>query len=261
MLLADMERIALIAASSVSVRRGRRVLVEHCNLSLTAGRILQLHGANGSGKTSLLRVLAGIAAPRHGRVERSGPCAFVPERVEVSPRVHCGEWLEAMHRLRRTSAVDWADVITSSGMERSVLATAASRASKGMLQRVVLIEALHAGATTLMLDEPFSGLDDAGRGWLLDRLQEHCARSGSAIVVDHSGTLAGSGAAHGELHLQARRCEIVALEPARRRAMLVNASSPGGATTSRVVAESAVDDHLRELLAADWHIDEVRPYD
>jgi heme exporter protein A len=74
----------MIEGCAVTVRRGRRVMLSDVSLAIRRGQVVHLAGANGSGKTSLLRVLAGLSAPRAGRVRRPARCAFVGEKVVLA---------------------------------------------------------------------------------------------------------------------------------------------------------------------------------
>ena len=77
----------VVGLSAVTVSRAGRVVLGEVTLALAAGEVAAVEGPNGSGKTSLLRVLAGLAAPAAGAVRRAAdPCAFVPERVALAPR-------------------------------------------------------------------------------------------------------------------------------------------------------------------------------
>ena len=82
---------------ALTVARAGRPVLAQVALEVPFGAVVCVEGANGSGKTSLLRVLAGLAAPAAGTVRRAvSPCAFVPERVRMAPRVSpladCGRW-------------------------------------------------------------------------------------------------------------------------------------------------------------------------
>ena len=98
----------LLEAGALTVRRGRRTVLSGVALTVDGGRAVHVAGANGSGKTSLLRVLAGLAAPRAGTLRRHGACAFVPEKVRLAPALRCGEWLRAMRALRGLTPTEWA---------------------------------------------------------------------------------------------------------------------------------------------------------
>jgi heme exporter protein A len=154
---------AVIQASAVTVRRGRRVVLSDVDLVIEAGQAVHLAGANGSGKTSLLRVLAGLAAPRTGTVRRPARCAFVGEKVVLTGSVTAGEWLAVMRALRGLPAADWRAAVREAGLEPSVLGLPVARHSKGMLQRLTLVEATEPGCDALLLDESFAGLDREGR--------------------------------------------------------------------------------------------------
>jgi heme exporter protein A len=181
----------LLEASALSVRRGRRTVLAGVDLELHAGEAVHLAGPNGSGKTSLLRVLAGLAAPGGGRVRRHGVCAFVPENVTLAPALRCGEWLGAMRGLRGLKPTDWRAAVAAAGLDDEVLARPAATLSKGMLQRLALVEARHAGCPLLLLDEPFAGLDADGRGWLAAEIAARLDEGAAALITDHSGAADG----------------------------------------------------------------------
>jgi heme exporter protein A len=245
----------VVRARDVTVRRGRRTVLRSVSLGLAAGEVVHLAGANGSGKTSLLRVLAGLADPRHGAIERHGACAFVPERVALAPALRCGEWLRAQRGLRELAPEEWAGAAAASGLDPAVLDRPAGTLSKGMLQRVALLEALRSGVPLLLLDEPFAGLDTDGRGWLAAELAERTAAGAALLFTDHSGAGAGRIAATGVLRLSGGACHAEA--PDGRVPLRVRASHPDGRRLERAVAEHAADALLRALLDDGWHVEEV----
>jgi heme exporter protein A len=226
-------------------------------LTLDSTRAVHLAGANGSGKTSLLRVLAGLAAPRAGTLRRHGACAFVPEKVRLAPALRCGEWLRAMRALRGLTATDWPVAAEASGLDPAVLDRPAATFSRGMLQRVALLEALHADCPLLLLDEPFSGLDDDGRAWLAGHLTERLESGAAVLLTDHSGAAAGRLPLTGVLRLHDGTATTTAAEerPAR---LTVRAVHRDGRRLERTVDEADGDHVLRGLLAEGWHVEEVR---
>jgi ABC-2 type transport system ATP-binding protein len=182
---------ALLEATDLRVRRGRRTVLDGVRLTLEPGALVHLTGANGAGKTSLLRVLAGLNAPRAGVVRRAGACAFLPERVVLAGALRPREWLGAMRALRGLNRQGWDADAAAAGLAPAVLDDPASRLSKGTLQRVALIEALRAAPRLLLLDEPFAGLDREGRAWLARGLAERAGEGGAVLLTDHAGDAGG----------------------------------------------------------------------
>lgn len=234
----------VLAAHALTVARGRRIVLRDVDLTVRAGDVVHVAGANGSGKTSLLRVLAGLARPRGGELRRSGTAAFVPENVLLAPALRPLEWLGAMRRLRGLNAVDWPAAARESGLDPAKLERPAASLSKGMLQRVALLEALHAKPALLLLDEPFSGLDTAGRDWLNAQLADGPA----ALLTDHSGTVAPTE----RLRLSDGHCS-----PTSLIALLTIHATRDGERLERTVREDESDAVLRELLEAGWHVERV----
>ncbi len=262
----------LLEAGALTIRRGRRTVLSGVALTVGPGAAVHVAGANGSGKTSLLRVLAGLAAPRAGSLVRHAACAFVPEKVRLAPALRCGEWLRAMRALRGLTTTDWATAAAASGLDPAVLDRPAATLSRGMLQRVALLEALQAGCPLLLLDEPFSGLDDDGRTWLAALVAERLDAGAAVLLTDHSGSAAGRVALTDVLALRDGAVEHRAVPAASRPALpgaadavaplacrlTVRARHADGRRLEEAVAEGAVDDRLRALLADGWHIEEVR---
>jgi heme exporter protein A len=248
----------LLEAGALTVRRGRRTVLLGVGLRLDSGQAVHLAGANGSGKTSLLRVLAGLAAPRAGTLRRHGACAFVPEKVRLARALRCGEWLRSMRALRGLTATDWPTAAEASGLEPAVLDRPAATLSRGMLQRVALLEALHAGCPLLLLDEPFSGLDDEGRAWLAGELAERLDGGAAVVLTDHSGAAAGRLALTGALRLCDGTAAAALPGATAARRLTIRAVHRDGRRLERTVAEAEGDDLLRALLAAGWHVLEVR---
>jgi ABC-type multidrug transport system ATPase subunit len=122
---------------------------------------------------------------------RPAAWAFVPERVVLAPALRPREWLGAMRALRGLAPVDPAASLEAAGLDPAVLDGPAARLSKGMLQRVALIEALDAGCPVLLLDEPFAGLDGDGRAWLARELAERADEGAAVLLTDHAGDAAG----------------------------------------------------------------------
>jgi ABC-type transport system involved in cytochrome c biogenesis ATPase subunit len=234
----------VLAARSLTIGRGRLIVLRDVDLRLRAGAVVHVAGENGSGKTSLLRVLAGLASPRGGELRRAETCAFVPERVQLAPALRPAEWLGAMRRLRGLAPYDWAQAAAGGGLDPAVLERPSAKLSKGMLQRVALLEAVHAAPALLLLDEPFSGLDGEGREWLSAQLD-----GPAVLLTDHSGTVRPAE----RLRLSDGACTAVS-----RIAQLTILATRDGERLERTLPEDESDAALRELLAGGWHVERVQ---
>jgi ABC-type multidrug transport system ATPase subunit len=253
---------AVLEASGLTVRRGRRTVLSDVSLTFRAGEAIHVAGANGSGKTSLLRVLAGLGTPRAGVLRRPESCAFVPEKVVLASAMRCGEWLRAMRRVRGLEPLDWQGAVVASGLERELLGRSSATLSRGMLQRIAVVEAVHSESALLLFDEAFSGLDAAGRQWLGAEL-ERCLGDGACVALtEHSEGAGGELRLTDVVELEDGRCRRrrLAAEPADRASQVgVVAEHADGRRLDRAVRAADVDGLLRSLLSAGWHVVEVRP--
>ena len=179
----------LLAANDLACRRGERMLFRGLNLGLEPGQIMWLRGANGRGKTSLLRLLAGLASPAAGRIERD------PQRE----RVYLGHAnalkddltvTESLRFLSRLHGFDTAPAALAAALQRFGLASRRDAPvrtlSQGQRRRVALARLCLAPPRSLwLLDEPFDALDVEGVAALNLLLSEHAARGGSVLLTSH----------------------------------------------------------------------------
>ncbi|MBW0102204.1 ATP-binding cassette domain-containing protein [Pseudonocardia sp. KRD291] len=171
-----------------SYRPGAPVLTG-IDLQLEPGVPFVLHGANGSGKSTLLRIAAGCETPTTGRVEsRPDVVGYLPDRFPALLRLPARRYLRHLAAIRRVPAEDAARtgeaVLTELGFSGEDGEPMAAL-SKGNAQKVGLAQALSCGADLLVLDEPWSGLDDAAVAALDERLAALRVR---LLLTDHTGT-------------------------------------------------------------------------
>ena len=152
-----------------------------------------LLGRNGSGKTTILRLLSGLLAPTSGRIHAASPSAVVLDRTAFQDSLSAAENLRVGLRLRGISrrdipsaATEWLDVFgLSADADRPV-----GEYSLGMRRRLALAEAFAAGPELLLLDEPTLGLDPEGRERLADVLADATAAGAAAIVATNDADFA-----------------------------------------------------------------------
>lgn len=173
----------------VEVRYGRaEPVLSGLDLQVLPGRPVVVQGTNGSGKSTLLRVAAGCATPTAGRVTgRPRRVGYLPDRFPSQLRMPAASYLRhmaALHRVGSAPAVELLGALGFTGGLRVPMA----QLPKGNAQRVALAQALCSGATLLVLDEPWSGLD-ADAAAALSALIARAAEDGAALVIsDHTGS-------------------------------------------------------------------------
>ena len=182
----------------VACRRGDRLLFSGLNQTLVPGELLWLRGGNGRGKTSLLRLVAGLAAPEQGQIlwddlptrrnERfASRLVYIAHANALKDDLTAAEALAFLARVHgrdaSPSAVRAALVrLGLAGRER----TPTRSLSQGLRRRVALARlALEAAPALWVLDEPFDALDVAGTATLHALLAGHRARGGSVLLTSH----------------------------------------------------------------------------
>lgn len=178
----------MILASGLSKRYGDKRALQAVDFELPRGGFLVVTGPNGSGKTTLLRLCAGLAAPTGGELEVEAERAeigFVGHEPLVYRELTALENLELYGRLY---AVPERRERIGMLLERFGLWEARSERvaafSRGMAQRLALCRALLHEPGLLILDEPYSALDEAGAE-LLDRELGELRDSGTFLVATH----------------------------------------------------------------------------
>lgn len=169
----------LLLEDIACVRRGR-LLFEGMSLRLEAGRAAVVTGANGAGKSSLLRIAAGLLRPSAGRVERA-PLALADERMALDERQTLGGALAFWGRIDGGDAERGAQAMGLGGLERVPV----RMLSTGQRKRAALARVISSGAPLWLLDEPANGLDEEGRALLGEAMAAHRAGGGAVLAATH----------------------------------------------------------------------------
>lgn len=170
----------LLTLTDVSCRRGGRMLFEGVSLVLAPGDAALVTGPNGTGKSSLLRIAAGLLRPTAGLVERAPRTAFADERHALD------EAAPLSTALARWAAIDArpAAALAIVGLE-GLEPLPVRLLSTGQRRRAALARVLAGGADLWILDEPDLGLDVDGVRLLGRLLAEHRAGGGAVLVATH----------------------------------------------------------------------------
>lgn len=183
---------AHLVVHGLECRRGERRLFADLGFSVGAGQIVWIRGANGQGKTTLLRTLAGLSAPEAGVIEWREP-APLPRLVYLAHANALKEDLTVAESLRFLLA------LAGEAAGRDKLDSALARfglasrrqapvrtLSQGQRRRVALARlAAQTTPSTWLLDEPFDALDASGIETLNALLAEHARRGGSIVLTSH----------------------------------------------------------------------------
>ena len=188
----------MLAASNLSCIRGTQTLFNGINLQLDAGQWLYLQGENGAGKTSLLRILAGLALPAEGEVFwQNTPIAqqrsqyhqdllYIGHHAGLKDDLTLTENLQALCRMDglRINEADIREALTHMGLaKRQHLPTRVL--SAGQKRRGLLARALLRPAKLWILDEPFNALDVHAVADVQRLLKAHLAAGGMLVLTSH----------------------------------------------------------------------------
>jgi heme exporter protein A len=181
-----------LSAETLACRRGDRILFRGLSLALDAGEALRVTGPNGTGKSSLIRLLAGLMEPFAGTLERVGEAGLVDERPALDPHLPLAEALHFWERFDGRAAQATARLGLGPLGEVPVRFL-----STGQKKRAALARLMAQGCPIWLLDEPLNGLDVDAVALIERIVAEHCAGGGLAVVASHQAmALPGNRALH-----------------------------------------------------------------
>lgn len=173
-----------VRLTGVACARGGRLLFHGVDLAAGPGDGVLLHGPNGIGKSSLLRICAGLLPVAAGTVDRHGRIALADERLALDID------LPLLRALTFWAQFDGASPMAlDQAMEAMALVPLAKlpvrMLSTGQRKRAALARVLASGARIWLLDEPANGLDDASLGLLGAAVTAHLAGGGIMLAASH----------------------------------------------------------------------------
>ncbi|CAK9885501.1 MAG: Cytochrome c biogenesis ATP-binding export protein CcmA [Candidatus Erwinia impunctatus] len=184
----------MLEAINLTCIRDERVLFNMLTVTIKPGEIVQIAGENGAGKTSLLRILAGLSKGEHGEVRWNGQSIehdrqrfhteliYLGHQSGIKTVLTAAENLHFYHPHATFSDVMLAlDKVGLMGYEESVVATL----SAGQQRRVALARLCLTQARLWILDEPLTALDQSRVAALMMHFQTHLAGQGMVLLTTH----------------------------------------------------------------------------
>jgi len=190
--------VPAVQATALVKRFGRRTAVAGIDLALQAGSCLALFGPNGAGKTTLLRLVAGLLKPTTGSVRLQGEdvrrdararacVGLISHQSMLYAPLTAQENVAFSARLYGLANPETSarDALAGMGMlERAHVPV--RTLSRGLQQRVSIARATVHEPTVVLLDEPYSGLDEGGAAALTARLHALRTRGATLLLVTHN---------------------------------------------------------------------------
>lgn len=190
------ELLTGITVDAVTIERYERQLFKPVTFDLRPGQLIQIVGANGVGKTTLLRALCGLIAVSEGRICYNGQqLADVPElfqtqllyighKIGAKASLSVVENLEWLQALSQASGVTIMDALAQLQMTHRACHLM-TQLSAGQQRRVALARLLLTRATCWILDEPLTALDTYGCQWVEAQIKQHCDSGGMVVMTSH----------------------------------------------------------------------------
>ena len=168
----------------LTVRFGEKTVLDHIMLTTPDEGLTFLSGPSGVGKTTLLRVLAGLTTPQEGTVECPTPAVMLFQEDRLFPGLTALGQVEAvLPRERRGEAPKWLELVELTDAARKV----PEELSGGMARRAALSRALAVEGKVWLLDEPFAGVDRERALRILERLK---GLNRPMVITGHDPVLA-----------------------------------------------------------------------
>ncbi|MCP4494897.1 MAG: cytochrome c biogenesis heme-transporting ATPase CcmA [Gammaproteobacteria bacterium] len=187
---------ASLKIHDLSCIRDDRVLFEYLSLSLNGGQMLLVEGRNGSGKTSLLRILTGLKLADAGDIFWQGQSiaqlgadyyeavSYVGHHDGVKRELTCLENLRLVQAMGKPAAIDLDDALQQVNLYRYG-DTPVGNLSAGQKRRLALARLLVTEAKLWILDEPFTSLDKKSMANFQALFEQHMANQGMVVMTSH----------------------------------------------------------------------------
>jgi len=191
----------MLSVNNLSLERYFEPVFHPVSFTLSAGNMLLVTGANGSGKTTMIRILAGVLTPSQGTVELGDTGkVYVGHMLAVKDDLSVTENIEFMRKFTGKAGITTDDIVDRVGLRR-VAEQPARTLSAGQRKRCALARLLLSDAKLWLLDEPYSNLDKDGMKMLDVMLRDHIEAGGACVLTTH-GSLRPTG-------FELQECELI----------------------------------------------------
>ena len=168
---------ALLSGEGLALVRGGRLLFDALDVALDPGDALHVTGPNGCGKSSLIRLVAGLLSPSAGRIERAD-AALADEGLALDRELPLRRALAWWGGRRLDEAIEQYDLGRLGAVPVRLLST-------GQAKRARLARVMASGAPLWLLDEPLNGLDVDGVDRVKGAIVDHLARGNALLYASH----------------------------------------------------------------------------
>ncbi len=184
-----------LIVNNLSCQRGYKLLFENLSFELNSGEVLKVSGPNGSGKTSLMKILAGLSSFETGSIDYDDTkinserynldFLYLGHLAALSPELSCLENLKYTMRLGNDNLdLDFSDALKIVGLEK-FKNELVGKLSAGQKKRIALSLLFITQSKVWLLDEPFSALDSKAIKIIETRVEDHCNSGGICILTTH----------------------------------------------------------------------------
>lgn len=184
--------MALLEFINVSKNFGEKKVLKNVNLTVGNGKIIGLLGKNGTGKSTLIKLVNDLLTPTSGKVlfdgmeigiESKKRISFLPERTSLDKRLSVDKVFDFFEEFYDNFDAKKARLLLEDlGLDSK---QKLSKMSKGMQEKVQLILAMSRKADLYILDEPLGGVDPAARDYILDTILTNFNEGASVIISTH----------------------------------------------------------------------------
>ena len=184
-----------LIVNNLSCQRGYKLLFENLSFELNSGEVLKVSGPNGSGKTSLMKILAGLSSFETGSIDYDDTkinserynldFLYLGHLAALSPELSCLENLKYTMRLGNDNLdLDFSDALEKVSLKKFENELV-GKLSAGQKKRIALSLLFITQSKVWLLDEPFSALDSKAIKIIETRVEDHCNSGGICILTTH----------------------------------------------------------------------------